>query len=387
MRIFIADDLPDLHPQWANVLADMPLASPLPGKNKAALEAAAVLFSTSDPKEQSTALDLRDQPEQLSAILDAVGIAMLNRGYVPEGRKFIEQALAIRYAFFGKRHPAIAASLTSLARVYRMEGELIRGLKAIDQAMAINRKFHGGGGLPLVTSYVEAGVLHLYDGNAVAAERMALRGLSLLKRHGLQSVDPNASRLYDTLGRALESRGRLTSSRLKARVLFRAAVRALSAAVRLDRKQVGQNHPKYVTHLANLACAQWAQGDLVAAEAGFREVIRVYETLLKRPLHPNLIDAYANLGSVLVQKADPDAQHILKEALSRNEASRGPDHTLVGNDHANLGRYYFSVQDTKSARQEFDKALAIYLRNVKARRLSPRHPYIAEARDWLSRCP
>jgi len=386
MRIFIADDLPDLHPQWANVLAGMALASPLPGKKKSAAEAAAVLFRTSDPANQSTALDLRDQPEQLSTILDAVGIAMLNRGYVPEGRKFIEQALQIRHDFFGKRHPAIAASLNSLARVYRMEGDLIRGLKTIDQAITINRKFHGSGGLPLVTSYVEAGVLHLYDGNAVAAERMAFRGLSLLKRHGLQSVDPNASRLFDTLGRALESRGRLTSSRLKARVLFRAAVKALSAAVKLDRRQVGENHPKYVTHRANLACAEWARGDLVAAEAGFREVIRVYETQLKRPLHPNLIDAYANLGSVLVQKDDPDAERILKDALARNEASRGPTHTLVGNDHANLGRFYFRMQDAKNARGEFEKALAIYLQNVKARRLSPRHPYIAEARDWLSRC-
>src|SRR5262245_31688499 len=66
-----------------------------------------------------TGVDLSNQPEQLSAILDALGIALLNRGCNTEGGKLIEEALEIRRRAFGPDHPSTAASLQSYARVLR----------------------------------------------------------------------------------------------------------------------------------------------------------------------------------------------------------------------------------------------------------------------------
>ena len=389
-RILIADDTSESTPTDEVVQNIASKGTKTAARLRQSNSASVVYKPAASSSGAIPAIDISDQPEQLSAILDALGISLLNRGHVPRGKHLIVLALEIRRNFFGLQHPAVAASLTSYARVQRMEGDIVQGCKTIADALKMNRKFFGPVGLPLVPSLVESGVLELYRGDAGAAGKDALRGLAILKRHRLEATDPNTSRLLDTLGRALEYRGRLSSG-AKARALFSAANRALTKAVKLDLKQVGADHPKYATHRANLASVQWAQGDLIAAEEGFREPIRVYETLLQRPLHPNLVDSYANLGSVLTVAGPArfaEAEQVLKDALARNEQSRGSTDTLVGNDHANLGRLYFKQGKAAQAKAEFETALAIYLTNVKNGSLPRNHPYIQEAKDWLKRpCP
>ena len=406
MRIIIADDAAELPQQWAAALSNASFTA-LPAlksaKQRAEIAEAFVVACTPgcEPAGDSSVpvpddgcapvkplplcppCDLRDQPELLASILDSLGVALLNRGCVAEGKRLVVLALQIRRTLLGKHHPAVAASLNSFARVLRLEDDLLRAGKAIDEALQINSKVFGSSGQPLVATYTEMGVLQLYQGDDRAAKRSAMRGLAILKRCGLDPQDPNTTRLLDVLGRALLARGRLSAAR-SADALFAKATKTLTRAVNIDLRQVGPNHPKYATHRGNLAGAQWAQGNLPLAETGFREVIRVYETVLNRPAHPNLLDAYANLGSVLTEAGRYlEAKEALCTALGRNQQARGPNHTLVGNDHANLGRLYFAMKADQLARQQFQKALAIYLANVKAGRLPAKHPYIAEARDWL----
>ncbi len=65
---------------------------------------------------------------------------------------------------------------------------------------------------------------------------------------------------------------------------------------------MGVDHPKYATHRANLATVQEeGQKNLAAAEQGYLEAVRVYEQVLGRVGHPNLIDTYANLDALLAQ--------------------------------------------------------------------------------------
>ena len=69
-------------------------------------------------------IDLGDQPEHASAVIDALGVALLNRGCLVEGAKLVEQALRIRRKVFGDDHPTTALSFNSFARVLRERGEL-----------------------------------------------------------------------------------------------------------------------------------------------------------------------------------------------------------------------------------------------------------------------
>jgi tetratricopeptide (TPR) repeat protein len=318
---------------------------------------------------------LHDQPELLATILDAIGMALLNRGCIDAGSKFVIAARDIRLANFGKNHPFTAASYNSYARVLRIRDELIEAEKEVGKAIVINRKVYGSNGLPLAANMNELGCVRLYQGDFSGALKAAERGLAILKKCKVQPDDPNTSRLLDVKGRALQGLGKLGPANT-----------ALSQAVRIDQKQVGEDHPKYATHRANLATVQEEQKNLLAAEQGYLEAVRVYEQVLGRLGHPNLIDTYANLGSLLIKIGNlATAKEHLCKALGLNEQLRGPDHTLVGNDHANLGRLHYAMGNLPAACQEFNKALAIYTANVKRKRLPKKHPYIAEVLGWLKK--
>ena len=82
---------------------------------------------------------LHDQPELLATILDAIGMALLNRGCIDAGSRFVIAARDIRLANFGKNHPFTAASYNSYARVLRIRDELIEAEKEVGKAIVINR--------------------------------------------------------------------------------------------------------------------------------------------------------------------------------------------------------------------------------------------------------
>jgi tetratricopeptide (TPR) repeat protein len=318
---------------------------------------------------------LHDQPELLATILDAIGMALLNRGCIDAGSKFVIAARDIRVANFGKNHPFTAASYNSYSRVLRIRDELIEAEKEVGKAIVINRKVYGSNGLPLAANMNELGCVRLYQGDFSGALKAAERGLAILKKCKVQNDDPNTSRLLDVKGRALLGLDRPGPANT-----------ALSQAVKIDLKQVGVDHPKYATHRANLATVQEQQGKLADAEQGYLEAVRVYEQVLGRAGHPNLIDTYANLGSLLRRTGNfATAKEHLCKALGLDQQLRGPDHTLVGNDHALLGRLYFEMNDIPAACEQFNKALTIYTANVKRKRLPRKHPYIADVQMWLKK--
>ena len=356
------------------VLAFSGSAAPAPAKSASA-QARADGCPPSEPLPPCPPCSLHDQPEQLATILDAIGMALLNRGCIEAGSKFVSAARDIRLANFGKNHPFTAASYNSYARVLRIRDELIEAEKEVGKAIVINRRVYGSRGLPLAANMNELGAVRLYQGDFSGAFKAAERGLAILKKCRVHNEDPNTSRLLDVKGRAL----------LELRKT-RAAESALTQAVKLDAKQGGVDHPKYATHRGNLAVAQEALNKLTEAREGYEQAERVYEEVLGRTGHPNLIDTYANLGSLLVRTKDfTTAKEYLCKALGLNEQLRGAGHTLVGNDHANLGRYYYATGDKPAAVEQFERALEIYTENVKRKRLPRKHPYIEEAKIWLKR--
>ena len=130
-------------------------------------------------------------------------MALLNRGCIEAGSKFVIAAREIRLAHFGKNHPFTAASYNSYSRVLRIRDELIEAEKEVGKAIVINRKVYGSSGLPLAANFNELGAVRLYQGDFRGALKAAERGLAILKKCGVYNEDPNTSRLLDVKGRAL----------------------------------------------------------------------------------------------------------------------------------------------------------------------------------------
>jgi tetratricopeptide (TPR) repeat protein len=329
------------------------------------------------PQPGSDSLDLGDQPEQAATILDALGIALLNRGMLDEGARLIELALQIRRKFFGNDHPATALSLNSYSRVQRERGNYEAATIAAQDALRINRKVYGERGLPVSASLIELGIVQLLQGLFIEARGSANEGLEILKQTGLYDTDPNTTRLADVLGRAQCALHELD-----------AAEETYKALMALDRKQLGtRKHPKYATHLANFGLVLEQRGKRAGAIRAYRNAIELYVDTLNRDRHPNLIDAYANLGSLLrsLPKQAKDAGKYLQKALELGLQIRGESHVLVGNDYANLARWQYDAGVQDGASKGFAQALAIYSRNVRDRTLPANHYFIAETLTWQGR--
>ncbi len=324
-------------------------------------------------------LDLADQPELAAVVYDALGIALLNRGR-EEGAKLIEQARKIRLATVGEDHPATAASNNSYARVLRERGDYEAALDVVEDALTVNRRVFGNQSLPVALSLNELGGVQLRRAEFAAAAKSAQDALDILERTGLSKTDPNTTRLLDVRGRAETAQGNL-----------REALATFDKTLALDERQLGtRNHPKYVTHLANAGLAKVASGLRSEAKSAFRKTIDIYENGLKLATHPNLIDAYANLGAILrmpgaTRSELAEAGVCLEKALDLGTKARGPNHSLVGNDHANYGRWLYATQQPKAAVARFDKALGIYEANIKRGALAKNHWFIAEALTWKGR--
>ena len=320
-------------------------------------------------------IDLTDQPELSSTVLDALGLALLHRGLVDTGRPLIESGLRIRREFFGEDHPATALSQNSYARVERQSGEYTDAETEVRKALAINSRTYGGNSLPVALNLNELAVIQLQLSQFTAAEQSAQSGLNILEALHLECSDPNVTRLMDTLGRVHQVRGN-----------YERASEIYLKLLDLDRRQVGEKHLKYATHLLNFGTVQAAQGKLDQAKHTFSASIEIMRADAGRPRHPNIIDALANLGSVLRAQGDFDAaRNVLHEALEMDIEVRGKNHPYIGNDHARLGRLAYDLRDFEAAAKSFRTALEIYEYNIGVGQLPKTHAYIAEARVWLAR--
>ncbi|GFE88094.1 tetratricopeptide repeat protein [Steroidobacter agaridevorans] len=325
----------------------------------------------------SNSLDLGDEPEHAATILDALGITLLNSGMLNEGARLIELALRIRRKFFGNDHPATGLSLNSYSRVQRERGDYEAAVIAVQDALRINRKVYGERGLPVAVSLKELGLAQLLQGLFADARSAASEGLEILKHTGLYETDPNTTRLLDVLGRAQCALHELD-----------AAEETYKSLLPIDQKQLGtRKHPKYATHLANFGLVLEQRGKRAGAVRAYKNAIDLYAGTLNWDRHPNLIDTYANLGSLLrsLPKQAKEAGKYLQKALDLGLQIRGESHVLVGNDYANLARWQYDSGARDGATKGFVQALAIYSSNVRKRALPANHFFIAETLTWQGR--
>ena len=193
------------------------------------------------------------------ALLNA-GLAKRNRERYDEAEAYYLESLAMRRALYGDAHPDVAYTLNHLA------------------SLEVNRERYA------------------------AAERYAREGLALREAaYGPDHIEVAAS--LGNLARIQEAGGDLDATR-----------RTLDRAYAIVRSSLGPDHPFNGAMLHRLGEVDAAQGRRAAAEAKYRQALRVYRAVWPEG-HLQIGLAALSLGTLLADDRPREARAVLEDGL------------------------------------------------------------------------
>ncbi|MEZ4985323.1 MAG: tetratricopeptide repeat protein [Saprospiraceae bacterium] len=262
--------------------------------------------------------------EEVSELMNNVGITYLNMGDYTRARDLLEAALASDLKNFGADHPNVAVTQSNLGIVYRNMGDYARARELLEAALASALKNLGA------------------DHPTVAMRQS------------------NLANVYQDLGDYARAR------------------ELLEAALASDLKNFGADHPNVAVSQSNLAIVYKNLGDYTRA----RDLL---EAALASDLknfgadHPNVAVSQSNLANVYQNLGDyARARDLLEAALASDLKNFGADHPTVAVTQINLGAVLLKEGKRQEARQLFETAYQLS-RSV----LGEGHPQTVVAKEWL----
>jgi len=212
--------------------------------------------------ERLTGMD-RAQRARLAEVerLNRTVLDLCGAGKYAEAVPLARQALAIRKAALGERHPDTATSLNNLAFLLASQEDYAAAKPLLEQALAINKAVLGERHPTTATSLNNLAALLWTQGDHAAArplyeQALALRKAVLGERH------PDTAASLNNLAMLLQAQGD-----------YAAAKPLLEQALALCKAVLGERHPTTATSLNNLAFLLEAQGDYAAAKPLFEQAM------------------------------------------------------------------------------------------------------------------
>lgn len=314
-------------------------------------------------------LGLADQPETRATLLGTIGTVYQSLGLYSDSVALLEEGLQSRIRIHGPRHPAVAAALRDLGDALCDRGQLVQCEERLTAALGMQRELLGPSSIEIAPTLTAQAKLAQLRGDLDTAERLYNESLQLYSSHG-QGRTTDATSVMNELAGLYSYRGRND----RAATLYR-------AALDIDRRALGNDHPNVGMHLQNLAVALQEQGKLEEAAPLYEESMQILQRVLGER-HPQTIDAVSNYGRFLHRRGElARAEEVLSKVVELDRQARGPRHAFVAHDLVNLGMVRLDTQRQALAEQDFRAALSIY-----AETLPADHPYVGSALSGLGRC-
>jgi len=133
---------------------------------------------------------------QAGQLLQAVQMMHSGATNLDEEETFYRQTLEMQKNLLGRKSPAVAATLSDLARVLKEEGKLSEAEAAQFQAVALLQKLAGPDDVVLADSLKNLGLMLQLDGKPAEAEPVFRQALALLRDRAASG----AAREYSSLG-------------------------------------------------------------------------------------------------------------------------------------------------------------------------------------------
>lgn len=318
------------------------------------------LFKLSDPEEnrgnQVTARELldsgakrlqtglQDQPETKAALLLTVGAVYDSLGQYKDALPILDEALHLQgQSSQGSR----ISTLLEIGSARIGTGDLPGAEPPLQEALHVSQSNFGAASAESGRALWALGMLRHQQGRYGEAKDLYIQSLGILERSAAPQTDVSA--VLDDLAKVY--------ARDQQWLL---AKQTYERALEIDRRVLGDDHPRIALRLNNLAIVAQNMGDLKQAEALFRDALsrnqRAYGDR-----HPETETTKGNYGLLLQHEGRLlEAEPLLRDAASLTLSLYGPDNYNVGYARVSLAILLHDKGDLAGSENEFRQALAIY---------------------------
>ena len=324
------------------------------------------LFKLSDPQEnhgkQVTARELldsgakrlqaglQDQPATKSALLATVGAVYDSLGQYREALPILAESLALQPQAQDESH---FGALLALGRARIGAGDFAGAETPLQEALHLAQNHYGAASLETGRALWTLGQLRRQQDRLREAKDLYKRGLAILESSHAPPTDVSA--LLDDLAQvyARDQQWPLTKQ-------------TYERALEIDRRVLGDDHPRVAMRLNNLAIVAQNIGDLKLAETLYLDAIR-RDVKAYGELHPETGAARGNYGLLLLREGRlAEAETQLRGALDVTLKLYNPDNYNVGYARVSLAMLLHDKGDLAASESQFRQALAIYDKTLPA---------------------
>jgi serine/threonine protein kinase/Tfp pilus assembly protein PilF len=337
------------------------------------------LFRLSDPEENRgnrvTARELldssatrlhaafQDQPQTKAALLATVGAVYDSLGQYQDAVPILQESLSLQPASHDRSH---IDTLLELARARSGAGDLSGAEAPLRDALHLAQADFGAASQTSGRALWAFGRLRQQQGQFAEAKDLYKRSLDILETTQAPATDIAA--LLDDLAQVYSREQQ-----------WALAKQTYERALDVDRRILGDDHPRVATHLHNLAVVAQNMGDLRQAEALYRDAIARQERAYGSE-HPETAGARGNYGLLLRREGRlQEAEPLLRSALSVTLKLYGPENYNVAYARVSLAMLLEDEGNLKGAESEYRQALATYDKS-----LPPNHQWRASALSLLA---
>jgi tetratricopeptide (TPR) repeat protein len=258
-------------------------------------------------------------------------------------------------------------TLLELGRAQIGAGKLAHAEEPLQEALHLAQNNFGAASLESGHALWELGMLRLQQGQNAEAKDLYIRSLRILEASNAQQADVSA--VLDDLATVYTREQQ-----------WALAKQTYERSLDIDRRVLGEDHPRVARRFNNLAIVAQNMGDLARAERLYRESIRLHERTYGER-HPETAAVKGNLGLLLQREGRlAEAEPLLRGALDAKISAYGPDNYKVGYTRVSLAMLLHDQGNLAAAEGEFRQALAIYDKSLPAN-----HLYRASALMYLAR--
>jgi serine/threonine protein kinase/Tfp pilus assembly protein PilF len=318
-----------------------------PGENRGNQVTARELLDSGAKRLQAS---LQDQPATKAALLSTVGTVYDSLGQYQDALPLLDEALHLQAE---SHDDSRLNTLLELGRARIGVGDLPAAEAPFQEALHLAQRETGATSVATGHALWSLGMLRFEQGRIGEAKDLYIRSLGILDRSQAPQTDVSA----------------VLSDLAKVYVLeqqWGLAKQTHERALEIDRRILGDDHPRVAYRLQNLAIVAQNMGDLKIAETLYIDALRRQQHIYG-DRHPEVATTKGNYGLLLQREGRlTEAEPLLRSALETRLSLNGPTHFLVGYYRVSLAILLHDKGDLAGAENEFRQALAIYDKSLPA---------------------